>query len=317
MGKIEFYKLQASGNDFVLIDTRYSILDAKVNYKKLAQGYCKRKLGIGGDGLLIIGPSKVSDFKMRIFNPDGSEAEMCGNGARCVAFYSVGNQKREARNRVKFETKAGVIEAEVRGQRAEGRGQRIDERRETKDEGRQRLEIRKQKAGERNWEEIRVKITDPFDLKLNLPLKVLGRRIKVNFINTGVPHAVIFVEGLDMIDVENIGRAIRFHKRFFPAGTNVNFVEFLKDKRIKLRTYERGVEAETLACGTGVVASAVIANYRLFQEGKQITGCRVKTKVETRSKEVLNVCFNREGNKISDVWLEGKAYLVYKGEIEI
>ena len=315
MGKIDFYKLQASGNDFILIDVtardrkfspkKEQLLSENLSCKKIAKIYCQRKFGIGADGLLVIEPSKKVPFKMRIFNPNGSEAEMCGNGARCVSLWAnrkLGPKAREGKN-ILFATKAGIIEAEVRRQRPKGVPSGV----EGKTEGRNR----------RNWEKIRVKTTDPFDLKLDLHLKILGRRIKVNFINTGVPHAVIFVEGLDIIDVENIGRAIRFHKEFSPAGTNVDFVEFLKDDYIRIRTYERGVEAETLACGTGIVASAIISNYQLFPEGKQIAGRRVKIKVAAKSEEILNVCFRREENKISDLWLEGKAYLVYKGEIEV
>lgn len=276
MKKLEFYKLQASGNDFILIDTRYETLDTRLNYKNFAKEYCQRKVGIGADGLLVIEPSKRALFKMRIFNPDGSEPEMCGNGARCAALWArmkspVASYQSAV---VKFETKAGIIESKVSNAK------------------------------------VKIKVTDPLGLKLNLPLKISGRKIRVNFINTGVPHTVIFVEGLDKIDVEKIGRQIRFHKKFSPAGTNVNFAEILKDNLINIRTYERGVEAETLACGTGVVASAIITACRL-----KAPQSRHKIKVLTRGGEILEVYFNKDKDKdkISDVWLEGKAYCVYKG----
>ncbi len=268
MAKLEFCKLQASGNDFILIDRILDSGSSTLDYKKIAKKYCQRKMGIGADGLLVIEPSRKADFRMRIFNADGSEAEMCGNGARCAALW---------RNleRVKFETKAGLIESNLK------------------------------KSGA-----VSIKVTDPFGLKLDLPLKVLGRRLKVNFVNTGVPHAVIFVEGLEKIDVGNIGRAVRFHHKFSPAGANANFVEVLNKDFIKIRTYERGVEAETLACGTGVVASAITANCRL-----QAVSYKGKVKVLTRGGETLRVHFNRNGDKIKDVWLQGKAHRVYKGEL--
>jgi len=278
--ELEFYKLQASGNDFILVDCLKSKIRNSTNfYKNFSRQHCPRKLEVGADGLLVIEPSKKALFKMRIFNPDGSEAEMCGNGARCVGLWAAAAGKQAGA--VKFETKAGIITAKVK----------------------------KQSHKTENCKEVRIKMTDPFDLDLNFPLKVLGRTIKVNFINSGVPHAIIFVEGLDKIDVNKIGRAVRFHKRFKPAGTNVNFVEFKKDNFIKIRTYERGIEAETLACGTGCVASAVILSCML----RPSTSRRGEVvKVGVKSQEKLKVYFNRE-DKISDVWLEGDACLVYKG----
>jgi diaminopimelate epimerase len=159
-----------------------------------------------------------------------------------------------------------------------------------------------------NGDKIKIKLTDPKALKLEIPIKVSGRALRVNFINTGVPHTVIFVEGLDKIDVKALGRQIRFHKKFAPAGTNVNFVEMINKNSIRLRTYERGVEDETLACGTGSVASALIASYMLQAPGSKIMD------VHTRSGEILKVYFKEGENKFTDVWLEGKARIVFKGE---
>jgi len=271
---MEFSKLQASGNDFILIDVRglrFKVQGSR--YGEFAKRYCQRKLGIGADGLLVIEPSKKEEFKMRIFNSDGSEAQMCGNGARCVALWASSSKKY-----IKFDTIAGVIEAGV------------------------------------SKNDVKIKLTDPFDLKIDFVLTVLGRTIRASYINTGVPHTIVFIEGLDKIDIEKIGRAVRFHKKFAPAGTNVNFVEILGEGSIKIRTYERGVEAETLACGTGTVASAIVYRFKVqgsrFKEGKSD-----KIKVLTESGEVLNVYFKREGDKVSDVWLEGRAYLVYKGKL--
>jgi len=252
----------ASGNDFVVIEKSQN--PAINNPRILARSICDRKFGVGADGLLLLEKSKIADVRMRIFNPDGSEAKMCGNGARCSVLY-IGRRNTE------LETKAGIIQSQLKGN------------------------------------SVKIKLTEPKDLKLNLPIKVNNRTLQVNFINTGVPHTVIFVADLDKIDVINLGRQIRFHKRFAPQGTNVDFVEALSNKSIKIRTYERGVEDETLACGTGVVASALITNYQL-----PITNYQ-KINVHTKSGEILKVYFDKIGDKFRNVWLEGEAKIVYKG----
>ena len=272
MRRVDFYKLQASGNDFILIDNRrLKIKSSKL--KSFAKKYCERKTSIGADGLLVIDPSKKAQFKMRIFNPDGSEPEMCGNGARCVALWA-------NKARVNFDTKAGIIEART-----------------------------KKRSG---YADVRIKLSDPAGLKFDIPLKVLGRKITVHYINTGVPHAIVFVQGLEDIDIDNIGRAIRFHDKFSPKGTNVDFIEVKRSNLINLRTYERGVEAETLACGTGTVASAIIASHVLQRRSH-----KGAIRVLTRSTETLKVYFDKYDDVISDVWLEGRAYLVYKGELSV
>lgn len=200
---------------------------------------------------------------MRVFNADGSEAEMCGNGARCAVLYT-------GRRNARLETKAGIIES-----RADG-------------------------------ENIKVRLTDPGNIRLDIPIKVNRRNLKVNFIDTGVPHAVLFVEGLDEIHVDEIGRLIRFHKKFAPAGANADFVEALSKNLISIRTYERGVEDETLACGTGSVAAALIFSLKSGEE-KAIN-------VLTKGGETLKVYFKKSGRGFRDVWLEGKARMVHKGE---
>ena len=213
--------------------------------------------------MLILEKLKAAEVRMRIFNADGSEAEMCGNGARCASLYL-------GKKNVRLKTLAGMINACV---------SRCN---------------------------VKIRLTDPHSLISDLTIKVGGRSLRVNFINTGVPHAVIFVEGLSGIDVDSLGRQIRFHKRLSPKGTNVNFIEVVDKGSIKIRTYERGVEAETLACGTGSTASALIFALK--------SGAKIPIKVHTRSKEVLKVYFRRSGNNFSDVWLEGRASAVYKGE---
>jgi diaminopimelate epimerase len=264
MKKIDFYKLQGSGNDFVLVDARKGKLG---DYKKMALNLCRYKFGIGADGLLVIEPSKVADLKMRIINSDGSEAEMCGNGVRCAGLWC---GKKHAR----FETLAGIVEAKLLSNGM-----------------------------------VKTRFTDPLDVKLDLSVNIFGRGVKVNRINTGVPHVVVFVDSLGDINIKEIGREIRFHDAFAPAGTNVNFVEVVGKDSICLRTYERGVEDETLACGTGSVASALIFGLKNDLYGQ--------IKVQNKSGEVTTVSFCRNGNIVSDVWLEGKAFLTFTGKVEV
>jgi diaminopimelate epimerase len=199
---------------------------------------------------------------------------MCGNGARCVALYlnSILNTQYSI---LKIKTKAGLIESEVRNN------------------------------------DVKIKLTEPKEIKLNLAITINRRILRVNFINTGVPHTVVFVEGLDKIDVVSLARLIRYHRRFSPQGTNVNFVEIKDDESIKIRTYERGVEDETFACGTGAVASAIISNikYEISNMKENI----YKVNVYTRGGEILKVYFEREDKKFKNVWLEGKAKIVYRG----
>ncbi len=270
MKKIQFTKMVASGNDFVVV--KEAEIPKSENPRNLSRNICNRKFGAGADGLLLIGKSRKADIRMRIFNADGSEAEMCGNGARCAALFAFLNSGRRS-GKISIETLAGVIKSKV------------------------------------DNDNVKINLTRPKGLKLNLPLKVNNRLLRVNFINTGVPHVVIFVSGLEGIEVENIGRAIRYHKEFSPAGTNVNFVEALGEDRIKIRTYERGVEGETLACGTGSTASALIFALKNCKSGL--------VKVNTESKEVLKVYFQRNKNSFEEVWLEGKAKIVYKGEYNV
>ncbi|MCF7874515.1 MAG: diaminopimelate epimerase [Candidatus Omnitrophica bacterium] len=289
MEEIKFYKLQASGNDFILVD-KGKILKQKnkAYFSAFAKRYCPRKFGAGADGLLVVEAVKKDRFKMRIFNADGSEAQMCGNGARCAALWYFCYSRRGllSSQKAKLDTKAGVVETEL-----------IDRPKKSKNLASARLKI---------------KITKPFGLKEDIPLKVMGRKIKVNFINTGVPHLVIFVEGLDKIDPEKIGPPVRFHQQFQPQGVNVNFVEESAAGKIKIRTYERGVEAETLACGTGTVASAIL--FSLKKEIKKNSSLE-KVKVQTKGGELLKVNFRLTGKQAEDLWLEGKAHCIYQGKL--
>ncbi len=269
MKKINFTKMVASGNDFVVIPENKLSRD-RISLSAFAKVICDRKFGAGADGLLLAGHSSKADMKMRIFNADGSEAEMCGNGARCMALWGKLNNKKIKGQAVTLQTKAGIIESRV------GR------------------------------DVIKIKLTPPQGARLDIPLKVNGRGMKVNFINTGVPHVVVFVEGLEKVSVAGIGRILRYHDEFAPRGTNVNFIEPLTGNSFKIRTYERGVEDETLACGTGTVASSLIFALK--------GGSGNKIEALTRGGERLKVYFVRTKSGFNDVWLEGRARVVYQGE---
>ena len=261
----------ASGNDFIIIDNRKQKIKER---KKLAKRLCQRKFGIGADGLLLLEPSKLGDFKMRIFNPDGSEPAMCGNGLRCMGLFLkilVPLEKKvltglEEKGFFSLETLYGVHRIEI------------------KEKG------------------VKVEIGVPKDLRLNLRLKILEKEILLHFVNLGVPHTLLEVENLSEFPVNKAGKAIRFHKEFSPSGTNVNFVKILNRHSVSIRTYERGVEEETLSCGTGVSASGFILN--------QLKKIDLPVKFLTASKEELTV----EEEKDS-FFLTGDASLVYQGSI--
>lgn len=267
MAGLKFTKAVATGNDFVVIDNRDSSIK---RLSGLASRICDRKRSVGADGLLVIERSSKSDLKMRIFNPDGSEAHMCGNGSRCAALYAV--SAKIAKPSMTIETLAGVLKATVKG------------------------------------ELVKVMLTEPKDIRWDLCLMIHKCPYKINFVNTGVPHVIHFVEDLDAVDVKNIGSHIRNHGEFSPDGTNADFVQIVDKANIKVRTYERGVEDETLACGTGSVASALISS--------EAEGMASPITVETRSGEKLKVYFDKEDGNFKDVYLEGNAKLVYEGVIK-
>lgn len=270
MKSVKFLKMEGSGNDFIIVSA--AALKA-VDVSKLARLVCDRRYGVGADGLLVLGTSKKADVSMRIFNADGSEAEMCGNGARCAALYASKKNKKK----LTIETQAGLLSVRI---------------------------------GKSN---IALKMTSPFDLRRGLLLNVAGQTYEADYINTGVPHAVIEVDDVERVDVKALGGLIRRHDVFLPAGTNVDFIKILASDYLVLRTYERGVEDETLACGTGSVASAIMAVLKARDKNKQLDKA-YKIRVMTRSGEALYVYFKLKDDKISDVWLQGRARIVFKGE---
>lgn len=264
--KKAFVKMQASGNDFIVIDNR----DKKIrDLGQFAKKHCSRHFGIGADGILAFEKSKKAAFKMRIINADGSEAEMCGNGSRCMGLFA--STTLGLGSTFEMETGAGLVGVKVAGKL------------------------------------VRVRLSDPVDLRKAVSLSVEGKKLACHFVNTGVPHAVIFVKKIESYPVEPQGKAIRFHKHFAPKGTNVNFVELLSKSKIRVRTYERGV-GETQACGTGSAASAILSV--LTQS------CSKPVSVLTSGKEILKVDFEMDGAILKNVTLEGQAHRVYEGNLK-
>ncbi len=268
MKLINFSKMVATGNDFIVIDNRRRIF--RSGLPGLAKKLCERKFGIGADGLLLAENSKKADFKMRIFNPDGSEPDMCGNGSRCIAFYAKAGKI--AAGCMKIDTKAGLLSAKI------------------------------------NRNNVKINMTEPKDLKESFDLKVGKKNYKLHYINTGVPHVVWFTDDIENVDMVALGGSIRYHKLFAPYGTNFNAVCLKGNNSILIRTYERGVEAETLACGTGSVASSVLSGI--------VKGFKSPVKVQTKGGR-LNIYFKIKGSSASDVFLEGEVKEVFKGRIEV
>lgn len=265
---IPFWKMSGAGNDFIIIDHRKPLIpgDRMAEFARLV---CRRKFSVGADGLFLIEPSERADFKWRFFNADGSEAEMCGNGARCVARFAYMHGIAAARMR--FETLAGIIDATVADTQAT------------------------------------IQMTSPHSFRFDRQIEVAGQMVMVHSVDTGVPHAVIFVDDIDTIDVVGMGRELRFHPVFAPAGTNVNFVG-QTDGGFRIRTYERGVEDETMACGTGVVAGALIAAAKGFADSP--------VAMVTSGGIALTVQFTgTKGTDVDQVLLKGPAHLIYRGEL--
>lgn len=265
---VPFFKMQGSGNDFILIDNRSVGLDPG-GIRDFVRKVCRRGLSVGADGLILLEESERADFRWHYFNADGGRAEMCGNGSRCAA--RLAHLLGMAPAHLTFETDVGIIFAEVKGSR------------------------------------IKVRLGDPSPVEGGIEVRLDGASHLLYTVNTGVPHAVEFVEDLDSVDVVGLGRPIRYHGRFAPQGTNVNFVRLLGEGPLAIRTYERGVEGETLACGTGSVAAALVA--------AELGWAKPPVDVQTRSGEVLQISFARQGDRFKEIDLEGKAVLVYEGTL--
>ncbi|MFM2179002.1 MAG: hypothetical protein RL015_3100 [Verrucomicrobiota bacterium] len=268
---LHFTKMNGAGNDFVMLDNRdlgLSLTTAQI--EKL----CDRHRGIGADGLLCVEPAtEGGDFKMRYYNADGGEAEMCGNGARCFGRF-VNHLHGDSLTKIRFETLAGMISAEFEAN------------------------------------QVRINMSAPHSLKLADSLPVAAETLTVHSVNTGVPHAVVFVDNLENVPVGEWGAALRYHEAFKPRGTNANFASVLAPGSIAIRTYERGVEDETLACGTGMVASALIHH--------ELTGAASPISVLVKGGDTLRVGFTETApHEYTDVTLFGPADFVFTGTVEI
>jgi diaminopimelate epimerase len=268
---VEFTKMNGAGNDFVLMDNREGSLELTPEH---IRRLCDRQRGIGADGLILLKPcsSGKADWAWDFHNSDGSRAEMCGNGARCFARY-VKHTVNATGRAFRFETDAGIVGCEFSGDR------------------------------------VTVELTEPSEPDLNREIEGGGKTWTVHSINTGVPHAVVFVENADRAMVEGVGRFIRRHPQFSPAGTNVNFVSLAGANAIRARTYERGVEGETLACGTGVTAAALISAL--------IHGFTSPVQVAVQGGDLLHVGFERQDHRFARVRLTGPADMVFQGRIEL
>ncbi len=231
---------------------------------------CDRRAGIGSEGLILLRPSEAAAFRMVFFNPDGSRGEMCGNGARCAA--RLARDLGLAEETMAFETDAGLVRAEIAGPN------------------------------------VRIHLPPPADWRMSIALEAAGRKFLCHSINTGVPHAVIEVESPAAVNLQELGPAIRHHPAFAPRGTNVDFMAVTAPDALRLRTYERGVEAETPACGTGSVACALVAG-RL---GKVTPPVRVSV----AGGDVLVVDYSLAGGEAADVSLLGPAVHVFEGRVE-
>ncbi|MBK9140081.1 MAG: diaminopimelate epimerase [Verrucomicrobia bacterium] len=262
--------MNGAGNDFVLLDNRAG--EVRLTGAQVAR-LCDRHRGVGADGLIALVPAREgrAEWAWDFYNSDGSVAEMCGNGARCFARFI--QRLTGVKDRVTFETLAGVITATFEADR------------------------------------VTVNLTAPKDLRLHERLPVAGTELEVHSLNTGVPHAVVMVEDADKAMVQSLGAELRHHPHFAPRGTNVNFVQVLGPGSIRVRTYERGVEGETLACGTGVTASALVTAC-LHDFGSPVC-------VRVQSGDVLEVGFQRTGKTFSEVRLTGPAEFTFEGRIEI
>lgn len=265
---ISFVKYAGCGNDFILVDDREEAFP--LHSRQLIAALCNRQTGIGADGVILLQRSSRADFKMRILNADGTEAEMCGNGIRCLA---------------KFAAEIGITQSQYTIESLHNFHKVI-----------------------REGELVAVDMGSPAEVEWNVSLDLSETIAHIHALNTGVPHVVEFVKELANVDVHARGKAIRHHARFAPRGTNYNAIEIDKDSQISIRTFERGVEGETLACGTGATAAALAA--------AKVYNIPSPIKIKTASGEHLTISFkaDEEGN-VEHVWMSGSATREFDGHV--
>ncbi len=270
--KVEFFKYQGTGNDFILIDNR-SFDWSKVLSPAIIEKLCDRRFGIGADGLMLLQPSDAFDFEMIYMNADGNESSMCGNGGRCI---------------VAFAQYLGIIKNNATTFKAiDGDHYAVIEANQT----------------------VRLGMSS---------VNHIERRGEAYYMNTGSPHYVVFVDDVGNIDVLHEGRKIRYNDEFADHGTNVNFVQILNESLLQVRTYERGVEAETYSCGTGVTAAAIAADLKLYVASSSSLPANDSFAIKTLGGD-LKVNYERINNGISfiNIALTGPTQLVFTGEIDI
>ncbi len=263
--EIVFTKASGAGNDFIIIDNMSRALQTDKSI--LARKLCSRFFGVGGDGLLLLEPSSTAQFTMEYYNSDGSYGGMCGNGGRCVARYAFLHSL--APQRMSFEALDFIYKAEVAGER------------------------------------VILTMKDPDNVREMSNIRVDDESYHAFFVNTGSPHVVVFVDDLTVVPVEQVGRMIRHDPLFSSGGTNVNFVQLIDSNSVRIRTYERGVESETLACGTGSVAAAVISH--------SVKGMKLPINVLTQGGEYLKVHGTTDGSALRSPKLEGSAHMLFTG----
>ncbi len=265
---VPFVKMHGAGNDFVFIDQRDLPATTQLTTDVIA-AICHRQLGVGADGLIVIGSGseESTDFKMTYYNADGGEAEMCGNGARCSVAFAY--ERGLCGEKCTFNTYVGVLEGVVNGP-----------------------------------QDITVSLTGWTDLDLDIDLPE-SPWTGLHTCNTGVPHLVIAVDDTEDIDIKKWGATFRHHQRFAPAGTNVNWVAHDPSSReYRLRTYERGVENETLACGTGASAAAVVLCH--------LNEAESPVAVRTRGGDLLQITVEKESGRLL---LRGPAVVSFHGTV--
>jgi diaminopimelate epimerase len=270
MKNISFTKMSGAGNDFILINKTQFPNIALTN--SVISQLCNRRNGIGADGIIIIKKYQGYDFAMDYYNADGSSGTLCGNGARCA---------------IKFANDTGISNADSVSF----------------------LSNEDKFSGELLANGlIKFNLQPPKVIDENITIDVDGSNVSASYVDTGSPHVVLIVDDLNLQPVIQVGKKIRNNHAFTPGGTNVNFIKFVNGK-IHIRTYERGVENETLACGTGAVAAAIIG-FRRFEIQPPIF-------LKTKGGDELIVNFNTDGSKYSNVSLIGPAKKIYNGEIGI
>lgn len=262
-------KYSGCGNEFFLLD--YRIEGDTNTVAAITPFLCDRNDGIGADGVVVVERSDKADYRMRIFNADGSEAEMCGNGLRCLIQFL--RDKGEVRSRLTIETKERVLQTHVEGEQI------------TIDMG--TIQVM-------HWQN---------------RIVIEGKEFDYAFLNTGVPHIVLTVDDFESFDLKRWGPLLRHHEQFGPKGTNVNIVKVIDDHAIQLRTFERGVEAETLACGTGATAAALVMS--------RWCGMCSPVEVVVKSGDRLKIKFEWKKDQPANVQLSGSATALFDGQFRI